>query len=216
MMRFFRPLLALFLVLVLMDQAWAQCPYTQINVPSKLIFFTNNIKNVTLKLPASIKPLSPSDAWTWQGDNPLNPLLSNSTSLQPDLQLGNFAEVPDVREFALSLSPRDPALLTFCRDVFPKQVLVRILPSLKVYDVVTNNGDDYNAFWEIEHLDGYQKPKIRLFDRWGTLVFESIKNTPRFVGRDMSNKDLPTGTYVYSIQADEDYPEVVGQLTIMR
>lgn len=75
---------------------------------------------------------------------------------------------------------------------------------LTVYNAVSPNSDDTrNSFLRIEGLPP-GKNKVTIFNRWGDKVFEISQydnDTRRFEGKNDNGKDLPSGTYYYSIEA---------------
>jgi gliding motility-associated-like protein len=113
----------------------------------------------------------------------------------------------------------------------PKEVRVKIFPRVKTYEAITPNDDDLNDFLEIENLDKYLFAEVKIFDRWGQLIIERIGfdyyekidkskankagNMKAFNGY-LNGKTLPSGVYMYSIKPDEDYPEIIGSVTVIR
>lgn len=75
---------------------------------------------------------------------------------------------------------------------------------LTVYNAVSpNSGDDLNSYMRIEGL-GASQNKVTIFNRWGDKVFEISQydnTTRRFEGKNDNGKDLPSGTYYYTIEA---------------
>lgn len=93
--------------------------------------------------------------------------------------------------------------------VFTDEVLVvqPMLPpcDLNVYDLVTPNNDGANDFWFIDGLEhpDYEQNNVRVFNRWGQLVWEAERydnGNVRFEGRDTNDEPLPEGTYFYEIE----------------
>lgn len=100
-------------------------------------------------------------------------------------------------------------------------ISVTLLPGIHPRNAVTGNSDSINDFWEIINLNKYSSPLpiVKVFDRWGNMVFESRDGYKqhKFTGIDMSGtKFLNTGTFVYSIIPHPDYPEIIGELTLIR
>jgi len=75
---------------------------------------------------------------------------------------------------------------------------------------ITPNGDIYNDYFKVEGIDDCGTPTLKIFNRWGNLVYQSAdydskkgrwrgtaENGGTTIGR--SNK-LPTGTYYYIIE----------------
>lgn len=110
-------------------------------------------------------------------------------------------------------------------------VRVKVFPRVKTYEAITPNDDDLNDYLEIENLDQYLFATVRIFDRWGQLIIERIGfdyyekidrskankggNMKAFNGY-LNGKTLPSGVYMYSIKPDEDYPEIIGSVTVIR
>jgi len=86
--------------------------------------------------------------------------------------------------------------------------------------VITPNSDGINDTWNIKNIENIDDVEIHIFNRWGDLVF-SIKTTgtnyanmsEQWDGK-FNGKDLPLGTYVYILIADEE--EYNGTVTIVR
>jgi gliding motility-associated-like protein len=74
-----------------------------------------------------------------------------------------------------------------------------------IYNGVSPNGDGKNDFWLIEFidlLDNTKNNEVRIFNRWGDLVWEA-KNydnqTVVFTGLNRNGKELPSGNYFYQV-----------------
>ena len=110
-------------------------------------------------------------------------------------------------------------------------VRIKVFPRVKTYEAITPNDDDLNDYLEIENLDQYLFAEVKIFDRWGQLIlsrtgfdyYEKIDpskankagNMKAFNGY-LNGKTLPSGVYMYSIKPDEDYPEIIGSVTVIR
>ncbi len=76
-----------------------------------------------------------------------------------------------------------------------------------VFEIPTGfspNGDGINDSWEIKGIDDYPKNLIRIFNRWGSLVYEqeNYSDNNSFTGIANKNSslgfsELPAGTYFY-------------------
>ncbi|WP_047419764.1 gliding motility-associated C-terminal domain-containing protein [Cellulophaga sp. Hel_I_12] len=89
--------------------------------------------------------------------------------------------------------------------------------SIKVYNVVTPNGDGAHDVLRIDGLENYPNNTVKIFNRWGVMVFVTkAYNTQGNVfdgtsnGRVTIDKDnkLPVGTYFYII----DYQDAVNNM----
>ncbi|WP_222984066.1 gliding motility-associated C-terminal domain-containing protein [Flagellimonas meishanensis] len=79
-------------------------------------------------------------------------------------------------------------------------------PNFKIFNGITPNGDNVNDFFEIRGIENYPDNSLKIFNRWGVLVFEAegygLSN--RFFNGQSEGRTtvaqeraLPTGTYFY-------------------
>ncbi len=78
-----------------------------------------------------------------------------------------------------------------------------------IYNVLTLNGDEHHEYFEIEGIEDFPENTVRIFNRWGVLVYEaSGYNNDEVSFRGLSEgrvtiarkKMLPTGTYYYILE----------------
>jgi gliding motility-associated-like protein len=84
--------------------------------------------------------------------------------------------------------------------------------NLKIPNVFTPNGDQFNSTFFIEGLDFYPRTKIQIFDRWGKEIYtsENYQN-------DWGPRDLSTGTYYYIIELPFGTTTLVeGHFTVLK
>ena len=89
---------------------------------------------------------------------------------------------------------------------------------IEVFNSVTPNGDGKNDYLYIKGIEHYPNNNVKIFNRWGTLVFETNGyggNTGQdnvFNGESNGNRvvkigdNLPTGSYYYFITFEGDNP----------
>jgi gliding motility-associated-like protein len=84
-------------------------------------------------------------------------------------------------------------------------------------DGFSPNGDGKNDVWELDFLSEYRDCNVKIFNRWGQVVFESEGYDEPWDGTYNGN-DLPVGSYYYVIDlGTEDFTEpITGPVTIMR
>ena len=82
---------------------------------------------------------------------------------------------------------------------------------ITVPTAITPNGDLNNDEWEIVDLDlSYPDNVVRVYNRWGNLIFEHISNNGASPYNDnkwdgtYDGNTLPVGSYYYVIQLNED------------
>ncbi|MGM0581504.1 MAG: IPT/TIG domain-containing protein, partial [Bacteroidota bacterium] len=106
---------------------------------------------------------------------------------------------------------------------FSFQVVGEVLPEstteIKVFNVVTPNGDGKHDFLKIENITEYPNNIVSIFNRWGDKVFE-IKNYDNsrriFKGISDKGKELLTGNYYYVIDKGNREKRISGFLIIKR
>lgn len=72
------------------------------------------------------------------------------------------------------------------------------LPEVTVFNVVTPNGDGKNDVFKAEYLEFYPGNQLRVFNRWGQLVF--VKQAYQ---NDWSPTNLEGGNYQYELRLNE-------------
>lgn len=80
-------------------------------------------------------------------------------------------------------------------------------------NVFTPNGDDNNSTFEILGLDQFPSSTIRIYNRWGNLVYESDNYSDQWTGDDAAE-----GTYffVLGVKKGGSYEYYEGHLTLLR
>lgn len=79
----------------------------------------------------------------------------------------------------------------------------------------TPNGDGRNDVWMIENLYLYPDCTVRIFNRWGNLVFDSKGYNDPWDGTKAGNA-LPSDTYYYVIDINNGTTPKSGSVTIVR
>ncbi len=98
-----------------------------------------------------------------------------------------------------------------------------------VYNAISDNGDDLNAYMRIECIEDFPSSTVKIFNRAGILVWENLENGTRFqyqnqVGNQsfsgISNRigtgALPEGTYFYIVEKGDDSDPIQGYLELVR
>ncbi|MBA3682588.1 MAG: gliding motility-associated C-terminal domain-containing protein [Bacteroidetes bacterium] len=89
-----------------------------------------------------------------------------------------------------------------CMDTVIKVITVELPSKLEVPNVFTPNGDGNNDVFFLK-VQNVSEIHAYIFDRWGNQVYETTSNTGNITwdGKTASGKDMPVGTYFYTIKA---------------
>jgi gliding motility-associated-like protein len=87
-------------------------------------------------------------------------------------------------------------------------VYIHVLPEpqiedLVIYNGVSPNGDGMNDTWKIKGIEGFPDNEVKIFNRWGTKIWESRNYDNDGVAWDATNKRgdrVPDGTYYYILE----------------
>ena len=108
-----------------------------------------------------------------------------------------------------------------CQDTVEHTLIVNSVFTLYVPNAFSPNGDEENetfkAYGESVSTDGFS---LLIFDRNGTIVFETTSMDKAWDGKAKNGTDLPTGVYVWKIKAKDLYSgediERKGYVTLIR
>jgi gliding motility-associated-like protein len=102
-----------------------------------------------------------------------------------------------------------------CVDSTKECVEIKPNYTLFVPNSFTPNGDGFNSKWEIQYIEQFPEAEVKLYNRWGKLLFSQInyKNDFDF---SLDGKELPSGTYFYQIDFGRNKPSQKGMLEIIR
>jgi gliding motility-associated-like protein len=85
-----------------------------------------------------------------------------------------------------------------CTQTF--EVFLEVIPGITPVNMFTPNGDTFNDTWRIFAIDQFPNADVRVYSRWGQIVFRS---TGYGSGREWTGmkggKPLPAGSYYYVI-----------------
>jgi gliding motility-associated-like protein len=96
-------------------------------------------------------------------------------------------------------------------------IVVAVNEEFKIFasNILTPDDNGMNDTWKIENVETFGDVFVRVFDRWGNLVYE--KETYQNDWRGESGKDiLPDGTYYYYISFGSSDKIYKGSLTLLR
>ena len=83
-------------------------------------------------------------------------------------------------------------------------------------NTITPNGDAYNDTWVIDNIELYSNASVKVFNKWGGLVYESRGEYVPWNG-EYNGNPLPSGVYYYIINLENNHSEeYTGTITIIR
>ncbi len=104
------------------------------------------------------------------------------------------------------------------------QISIPPTDTIKYHDLVfanyfSPNGDGHNDTFIIQNIENYPNTKLRIFNRWGELVFETTGYQNDWNGKANSGivligGDCPEGVYLF--QLIDGLNQVNGELTLKR
>ena len=94
-------------------------------------------------------------------------------------------------------------------------VTVHVVDKYPVPNAFSPNQDGLNDFWEIPKIEQYPSCKIMIFNRWGNQVFYSEGYASPWDGTH-NGTELPTGTYYFTLQLNEELEIVKGTVSLIR
>jgi gliding motility-associated-like protein len=120
----------------------------------------------------------------------------------PDLDLSNpFDSIVDLSPIENRTYYVTVTNSAGCSSIDSIEIIVS--DEIHVYTGLTPNGDGKNDTWIIRGIDQYPNSIIRVFNLWGTMVFESTGYEDPWDGTYNGNP-VPFGAYYYTIDIDGD------------
>lgn len=92
-------------------------------------------------------------------------------------------------------------------------VTVRIIPPLYIPNAFTPNHDDQNDTWVIRNVQYHPQCTVSIFNRWGTVVFQSAGYAQPWDGQ-VAGNDAEPGLYLYSIKTP--FARYEGRVMLLR
>ncbi len=85
-----------------------------------------------------------------------------------------------------------------------------------IQQVITPNNDGFNDEWKIENIDLYPNAEVRVFNRWGKMVFstKNLSDNP-WDGR-LNGKLVPTDSYHYILYLNDGSEPKSGVISVIR
>jgi len=94
-------------------------------------------------------------------------------------------------------------------------VAVTVIKDIYIPSAFSPNGDGLNDTWVIPYLNSYAGTSVEVFNRFGQIVYFSNGNSVGWDGK-FKGQPLPTGSYVYILNAGVGRAVIRGMVTIVR
>ncbi|SFG89923.1 gliding motility-associated C-terminal domain-containing protein [Pedobacter insulae] len=94
-------------------------------------------------------------------------------------------------------------------------VFVKVYPKIEIPNTFTPNADGTNDNWHIPALEAFPKHTIKIVNRNGLTVFNNKGSYKPWDGK-FNQKDVPVGTYYYTIYLNEDFDTLSGWVFVVR
>ena len=94
--------------------------------------------------------------------------------------------------------------------------VIATMTSQCIPNVFTPNGDGINDNWSLEDTFLYEDSEVRIYGRFGRLLFESVGYHDKWNGTNKKGFDVPAGVYFYSIDIGHGFDQINGTVTILR
>ena len=85
---------------------------------------------------------------------------------------------------------------------------------LRIYEIITPNGDGRNDTWQLRNAEIYPDAEVFVYSRWGKLVYHSRNATDEWDGT-YNGKVLPNDSYHYVIHPGDGSEPRTGVITII-
>jgi gliding motility-associated-like protein len=95
------------------------------------------------------------------------------------------------------------------------QVLVKVVAGIFVPTAFTPNNDGVNDDWTIPYLDPLLDATVKVFNRYGQLVYQANGSRVNWNGT-IHGMPQPSGTYVYLIRFKDGTPDMKGTFNLIR
>lgn len=95
------------------------------------------------------------------------------------------------------------------------EVFIKVYPKIVIPNSFTPNGDGVNDTWIIPVANAFPNAKVRIVNRTGNLLYQSNGIYKPWDGK-FEGKDLPVGTYYYTIYFNEDFQMFSGWIFLTR
>jgi len=101
-----------------------------------------------------------------------------------------------------------------CTQELTVTVGVTGINCLRIYEIITPNGDGRNDTWQLRNAELYPNAEVFVYSRWGKLVYHSRNATDEWDGT-YNGKILPNDSYHYVIHLNDGSEPRTGVISII-
>ena len=118
----------------------------------------------------------------------------------------------------LSLSPGDYTVTVMDKNECVEDTffVIATISAECIPNIFTPNGDNINDTWNLESTFLYSDSEIRIYNRYGKLLFKSVGYSTPWDGKNKNGSDVNEGAYFYHIEIGHDFNAIKGSVTIIR
>ncbi|NCC86953.1 MAG: T9SS type B sorting domain-containing protein [Clostridia bacterium] len=102
-----------------------------------------------------------------------------------------------------------------CESSETSLVATNEIPCLNIPNTFSPNADGINDTWVINNIELYPDSFMKVFNKWGTIVFES-QSYPESWDGTFNGNPLPAGTYYYILSFTNSLETIKGTITIIK
>ena len=124
-------------------------------------------------------------------------------------------------QLSTTVTPAEPTYYTILAEtegcLTEQDLFVDLIYQIDPTKLFSPNGDGKNDYWYIDDIDQYPEANLTVFNRWGSVVYQSRGYQNDWPGTAQDGKALPVATYYFVIELNNDHHQpVTGSVTIIR
>ncbi len=114
-------------------------------------------------------------------------------------------------KYTVTVTDANYCIVSQSIDLKPENELCLVIPN-----AISPNGDGINEIWELDMSELYPLLEVKIFDRWGSLIWKSEKGYPRPWDGTSDGKVVPMDSYHYIIDLNNGTRPMIGTITVIR
>jgi gliding motility-associated-like protein len=122
--------------------------------------------------------------------------------------------IPDRSSLAQGYYAVDVTDGSGCQQSYEVTLGVKGYDCLRIYEIITPNGDGSNDTWKLRNAELYPDAEIFVYTRWGKLVYHSRNATDEWDGT-FNGRLLPNDSYHYVIHLNDGSEPRTGIISII-